>query len=393
MPTLRQRIANLLSPSTEQRAAFTPGFASWSPAFSANVDPCLAENLSTVTACVNAVASGIASLPAYVYRVQGDGRVEAPQHPVSRLIRQPNAWQTWPDFIEMMMGQVLLFGNAIAVVEHDGSGRPTSLTPIPWQAVQLTLLPSGQLAYDVIAYRSPFGGTGTPKRYLQAEVLHLRDRGDSPYIGRSRISRAPEVIGAASGLQTFSTAIWANAATPSGAIKLKGPLNPSEAKALRANLNENVAGAWNAKKLLILDNAAEFQAISVSPEDAEVLASRKFSVEEICRLFQVPPPLVQDYEHNTFTNSAQASLWFSQFSLAPWIRKIEAAFQRSVFADPNYQLEIDMSGLTRGDYATRWAANVAAVGAGILSADEVREAEGYGPLAGAQPTATAPVLA
>jgi HK97 family phage portal protein len=122
--------------------------------------------------------------------------------------------------------------------------------------------------------------------------------------------------------------------------------------------------------------------MAVSPEDAEVLASRRFSVEELCRIFGVPPPIVSDYTHNTFTNSAQASLWFASNTLAPWCRKIEAAFARSVFLPDEAELsvEIDLSGLMRGDYAARWAANVAAVGAGILTVDEVREAEGYNPL-------------
>jgi HK97 family phage portal protein len=125
--------------------------------------------------------------------------------------------------------------------------------------------------------------------------------------------------------------------------------------------------------------------MSVSPEDAEVLASRRFTVEELCRLFQVPPPIVQSYEFNTFTNSAQADLWFARHSLQPWARKIEAEFARTVFGDATgtFHLEFDFSAMTRGDYETRWKANIGAVGAGILTKDEVREAEGYPPLAGA----------
>ncbi len=119
--------------------------------------------------------------------------------------------------------------------------------------------------------------------------------------------------------------------------------------------------------------------MSISPEDAEVLASRRFSVEELCRLFQVPPPIVQDYTHNTFTNSAQAALWFAQFSLATWATKIEAEFVRSVFVGDTHRLEIDLSGLTRGDFATRWAAWKIARDADILGADEIREIEGFNP--------------
>lgn len=109
-----------------------------------------------------------------------------------------------------------------------------------------------------------------------------------------------------------------------------------------------------------------------------MLASRKFTVEELCRLYQVPPPIIQSYEHNTFTNSAQASLWFAQLTLTPWARKIEAEFARSLFgASRPYELVIDLSGLMRGDFVARWQAWQIAVSSEILDANEVREAEGY----------------
>lgn len=347
-----------------------------------------AENLATVTACVQAIASGIASLPPLVYATTPDGRIEAPNHPVARLVRQPNPRQTWPDFIEMMMSQVLLHGNGLAAIDLDGAGRPIGLNPIPWQCVSPVLLPSGALAFDVVLTASPWGGTGQPRRYLASDVLHLKDRSDDGWLGRSRISRAPEVLAGALGLQEYSTSLWQNAATPSGALKLPGALGADTFERLRGQLRERHQGARNAKGVLILESGAEWQSLSVSPEDAEVLQSRRFSVEELARLFQVPPPLIQDYTRNTFSNASTAGLWFAQFSLAPWAIKIEAEFSRSVFGSGSpYELTLDMSGLTRGDYAARWTANVAAVQAGILTVDEVREAEGFNPLGSVAPNA------
>jgi HK97 family phage portal protein len=278
------------------------------------------------------------------------------------------------------MASTLLHGNGIAAIEFDGAGRPTGLLPVPWQNVSVMMLPSGRLAYDVVAYVSPWGGTGQPRRYLEGEVLHLKDRSDDGILGRSRISRAPEVLGTASALQEWSGSMWRNQGTPSGALKVPGPLNQGQFDRLKAITRANLAGQHNARQIMILDNGAEWQSLSVSPEDAEVLASRRFSVEELCRVFQVPPPIVQDYTHNTFTNSQQAALWFAQFSLTPWVRKIEAEFTRSVFGSSSgYELEIDLSGLMRGDYAARWAAYAVAVQNNILDVNEIREAEGYNP--------------
>jgi HK97 family phage portal protein len=375
-------LSRLFSRQPEQRAGVPFYGPVTGPALAGvRVNTAVAENLSTVTACVGAIASGLASLPAYVYRSDGAGRVEAPQHPVARLIRQPNPRQTWPDFLEWLVASTLLNGNGIAAIDMDGAGRPTNLWPIPWSAVQPVLLPSNQLAFDVMAYTTAWGGTGLPRRYLASEVLHLKDRSDDGWLGRSRISRAPDVLASAIGAQTFSTALWNNAATPSGVLELPAKITPDGFRRQREFFEQTYSGAANARRVLFADAGSKWTSISVSPEDAEVLASRQFSVTEIARLFGVPPPIVQDYSNNTFTNAATAALWFAQFSLAPWARKIEAEFQRQVFGDAvAYSMEIDLSGLTRGDYSTRWTANVAAVGAGILTVDEIREQEGYGPL-------------
>lgn len=367
-------------------SAIGSGFAIGPTTSGQAVNARLVENLATVLACVGAVGSAIGSLPAYTYRRDGRGRVEVVDHPVSRLTRAPNATQTWPDWIEWILGQALLHGNALSLIEYDGAGRPVALRPIPWPNVQPILLLNGSLAFDVVAYTAPWGGTGQPRRFLANEVLHLRDRSDDGLLGRSRLSRAPEVLGNALALQEWSGAMWRNAATPSGALKFPSSLTKDQLARLHQQVADRYSGTHNARRVLLLEGGVEWQALSVSPEDAEVLASRRFSVEELCRLYQVPPPIVQDYTHNTFTNAAQAALWFAQFSLGPWVRKIEAEFARSVFTDPAMQLEIDLGGLMRGDYVQRWQAHEIAVRNGILDVNEVREVEGWSPRATPEPT-------
>ena len=375
---------------TETRAAsagssLSSAFTSGPTAAGHLVNARMVENLSTALACIGATASTIGSLPAYVYRREGRGRTEVADHPVTRLTRAPNPAQTWPDWIEWTVAQALLHGNALSIIDYDGAGRPVALRPVPWQNVQPILLNNGTLAFDVVAYTAPWGGTGQPKRFLAGEVFHLRDRSDDGLVGRSRLSRAPEVLGNALALQEWTGAMWRNGATPSGALKFPAQLTQQQIDRVRQGLSERYTGSHNARKVLILEGGAEWQPISVSPEDAEVLASRRFSVEELCRLYQVPPPIIQDYTHNTFTNAAQAALWFAQFSLGPWVRKIEAEFARSVFTDPQMMLEIDLSGLMRGDYEARWKAHEIAVRNGILDANEVREIEGWNPRAAQEP--------
>ena len=376
-------LARLTGRSIERRdatASLWPGMAMTSSAGQA-VSANTAENLSAVMACVGAIASTTASLPAYVYRRTDGGRAEAPDHPVARLIRRPNEAQTWPDFIEWFLSQVTLHGNAVAEIVSDGAGRPVALIPVPWGNASPVLLAGGRLALDVVGYQSPWGGTGITRRLLPGEFMHLKDRSDDGLVGRSRLSRAREVIGTAQALQEWSGSLWRNQATPTGAIKIPGKLNPDGMERLRHTFTASNTGPHQARKVLFLTDGAEWQSLSVSPEDAEVLASRRFTVEELCRLFQVPPPIVQDLSHGTFTNSREAGRWFAQFTLSPWCRKIEAEFARSVFTDPAMSLEIDMSALMRGDAETRWQSHKIAVDAGILDANEVREIEGFNPRA------------
>jgi len=339
------------------------------------VNEVAAENLATVTACVSAIGSALGTLPPRIYTPTAEGRREAPGHPVARLIAEPSPGLTWPGWVEWTIAQALLSGNALSELVTTPLGQVIELRPIPWRCVAPMRLPSRRLAFDVSMPGEP------RRRLLRDEVFFLTDRSDDGLVGRSRISRAAEAMGNAIALQQFSANAWRSQGTPSGVISLAGKVaNQDQADRIRSNMESMYSGTSNAGRIMILENGSTWQSVSVSPEDAEVLASRRFSVEEVCRIFQVPPPIVQDYTHNTFTNSHQAALWFAQFSLAPWINKIEAEFARSVFVD-DARLEIDMSGLTRGDFKTRWESYEIAIRNDILTVDEVREAEGYGPMA------------
>ena len=342
------------------------------PAMSARA----AENLSSVLACVNAVSTALASVPALVYRRDGAGdRIEAATHPLARMARTGvNARMSWPEFIEHMMASVLLTGNAVATIERGGNGQLSGLTFIPWSSVTVAELSSGRLAYDVA------DGRGASRRLLEGELLHLRDRSDDGKIGRSRLSRAGDTVSAVEAANTHARSFLQRGASPSGVIEYDGRIGEDSARALRYQFDGKFSGADKAGKTLILDSGLKWKSAQISPEDAELLETRKFGVVEICRLFQVPPPIIQAYENNTFTNAAQAGLWFATFCLAPWARKIEAEFARSVFPTGGpYEIELDLSGFLRGDPETRWNANKIAIETGVLDPDEVRQAEGWNP--------------
>jgi HK97 family phage portal protein len=341
-----------------------------------------AESLNAVTAAVNAIASAIGTLVPRIYQTVDGVRSEAPRHPLSPLLRTPNPAQSWSDFAEMMMGQVLLHGNALAEIVADSSGLITAFNPIPWRCVRVSLLPSEALAYDI----TPPHGIGPQRRLLASEVIHLKDRSDDGLVGRSRLSRAPGAVRTGLFETDFTQALWRNGGQIQGTIEVPTNLSEAAFERFKMQLRQEFTGVHNAGKTIILEQGAKFAGTGISPEDAQVLQSRKFTVEEVCRLFQVPPPLLQEYSNSTFTNSAQASIWFAQNTLAPWVRKVEAEFTRSVFGRASdYELDLDLSTLMRGDFATRWDAWDIAVRDQILTPDEVREAEGYAPRGDAPP--------
>ncbi|MGL6087132.1 MAG: phage portal protein, partial [Enterobacterales bacterium] len=291
--------------------------------------------------------------------------------------------QTWPDMIEFVMAQVLLFGNALVEVVADAQGRVIELKPIPWPNVSVQLLRNGRLAYDVYEGAGLYGNPDARRRRLLAdEVLHLRDRSNDGLVGVSRLQRAYGSVQTAAHIAEAAKAVFENGCYPSGVIETPATLALGQRQDMQEAFSRLNQGTGKMGKIMIIDQGQSWKKMTVDPVDAQMMEARRHSTEEICRIYQVPPPLVADYSHNTFTNSDAAGRWFSQFCLLPWVRKLEAEFSKSLFTGTDYALELDMSGYDRGDTATRWAAYKIAVEAGILTADEVREAEGWNPRTG-----------
>ncbi len=376
----------MLTRKKEERAGDCPSWGYLQGATlpgTAFVNPNFYECLSAVAGCVSIISTSLSSCPAQVYRTEGNIRKEAPDYPLSGLIRNGvNQYQSWHDFMELMMRQLLLRGNALAHIIHDGGGRVVELRPYPWDWVNIEVLRGGRIVYTVTDAQGMYGAPGATLRLLPDEVLHIKDGPDLPFIGKGRIARSAAVFAGGVEVQNFASSLYSQGVRPSGALEVPVKLEDDARAKLVGELRNFFTGSKNAAKAMILEHGMKWNAFEISAEDAEALASRQFTVEEIARLYNVPPPLIGDLRHGTFQNSETAGRWFAMFALGPWADKVEAEFQRSVFSEDDraeYELVIDLSGLTRGDHATRWNSHVAAVQAGILTANEVREEEGWNP--------------
>ena len=344
-----------------------------------SVSPYLAENLSAVFACVQVIAETVSTLPLVVYRVTGDGRASDPRHAVARLFsRDPNELQTAPEFIEMVVAHCLLRGNAYAEIVRDARGAPVELIPLHPDHVSVVRYPgTRRIAYD---YSDP--NTGGTRRLLMDEVLHLKDRSDDGIVGKSRLHRARETFGTAVATERFAASTFRNGASLSGVLSHPEQIGNEASENIRKSFEDIHKGSSNAGRIAVLEEGLKWQAISVSPEDAQMLESRRFSVEQIARMFRVPPPIIGDLSHGNYSNVVELNRAFAIHCIRPWCTKLERAIERALFSEAGrmtHETEFDMDELTRGDMLTRWQSYRIMREIGGANANEIRAWEKINP--------------
>ncbi len=362
----------------ETRAEADPSWAALIPSGTSSgacVSPGNAETISTVFSCVQSIAETIGGLPLLVYRQEANGdRVRAAEHPLYSVLHDaPNARQTALEFREQLTAHVLLWGNGFAEIIADATGNVTRLEPIHPQNVTVLKLPSGRIRYDVADPQ-----TGKVRPLLDDEVLHLKDRTDNGIVGKSRIQVAREMLGGVLASQDHGNKAWANGARLSGVLQTDSVMTDEAIVRLSDSWTQQFGGYGNAGKTAILENGLKYQQLSMSNEDAQWLESRQFSVEEVCRIFRVPPVLVADLRHANFSNSVEMNRWFVTHTLRRWLTMWEEGCERSLLgpiARKRHFIEHNVEGLLRGDSSGRAAFYQSGISAGWLLKSEARTLE------------------
>jgi HK97 family phage portal protein len=343
-----------------------------------SVSPYLAENLSVVFACVQVISETVAMLPLHVYRKIDSGRMEDTSHPVARIFGgDANDRQTASEFFECQTANCLLRGNSYAEIIRDGRGAPVELVPFHPDLVSVvTLRATGRTAYDV-SY--PSGGT---RRILSDDMLHLRDRSDDGVIGKSRLARAREVFGSALAVERYAQNTFKNGASISGVLSHPGALGEDAAIRLRTSFDATYAGGANAGRVAILEEGLKWTQVSVSPDDAQMLESRKFGVENLARIFRVPPAVLGDYQGGNYSSISEVGRWFYSHTISPWLNRWERVIERSLFSSEGrrvYEVEFDNDLLLKSDMLTRFQAYRIAREIGVYNANELRRFEKANP--------------
>lgn len=341
------------------------------------VDVKTAEGISAVFGCVQALSESTACLPLHVYaRSEGGDRERNDDHPLARVLREPNDYQSGLSFRESMTAAVLLHGNAYARIVTNNSGELTALHPLNPRNVSLVKLPSGRYRYDC----ANDDGRVTP--LLQDEVFHLADRTEpGSILGRSRITIARDSLGLALAQRAHGASTFRNGTRLSGVLESDRNLTTEQTKALRDGW-KNYVGLDSPNKTFIAPHGIKYKELSMTLADAEWIESMNFSVSEVCRIFRVPPVLVQELSHATFTNVIELGSQFVRFSLQRWMSMWEAEISRSLLgpiARRRYFAEHSVEGLLRGNPEMRADFYTKAIAAGWMDAEEVRKLENLPP--------------
>lgn len=346
------------------------------------VTPNSALSLSAVWACANLIAGTVSSLPFEIYRRQGAGHsVVDRAHPLHHVIYDsPNYDQTALDFWEFIALSVELWGNGFARVERAG-GRVVSLHPIHPDAIHVRRLASGALEYS---------WTEDGRTYRQSDrgVLHVRGPGGNPLGGMSTLKFGRQSFSAALAADRAAASMFRNGLRPSALIRFSEWLSPGQREVTERRLAEKYMGAVNAGRPFIIEGGMEYQQLTISPEDAQMLETRQFTVEEICRFFQVPPALIGHAGTSTAwpTSVEQQIIMFLTFYLRKRLKRIEQAVRKQLLTPEDRAAGVaprfNMEGLLRGDSAARASFYQTMTQIGAMTINEVRGRENLAPVSG-----------
>lgn len=344
-----------------------------------------AMQTTAVYSCVRILAEAVAQLPLHVYAYKEDGGKEIKHdHPLYYLLHdEPNPEMTSFVFRETLMSHLLIWGNAYAQIIRDGAGRVLGLYPLLPDKMEVERDERGNLyyIYSRDTDENPnFKGSG--QFVLKAEdVLHIPGLGFNGLIGYSPIAMAKNTVGMTLACEEYGASFFANGANPGGVLEHPGVLkDPSK---VRESWNSVYRGSNNAHKIAVLEEGMKYQQIGIPPEEAQFLETRKFQVNEIARLFRVPPHMVGDLEKSSFSNIEQQSLEFVKYTLEPWVIRWEQALQRALLLPGEkgkYFIKFNLDGLLRGDYQSRMNGYSVGRQNGWLSANDIREMENLNPI-------------
>ena len=338
--------------------------------------------LSAVRACVTLLAESVAQLPCELYRRGANGgRERATDHPVYDLIHsEPNKKDTSFEYFEQQQGLLGLEGNCYSIIDRDGKGYPRELIPVNPQKVIVLKGPDGMPYYEL-----PEIGETLPMRMMH----HVKVFSLDGYIGSSPIQTNADVLGLNLAVEEHASQVFRRGTTMSGVIE-----RPKDAPTIKsqdaidrllAKWTDRYSGVRNAFSVALLQEGMSYKQLSQDNEKAQLLQSRQWGVEEVCRLYKIPPHMVQMLAKATNNNIEHQGLQFVMYTLLAWLKRHEGALMRDLLLPSersDLYIEFNVSGLLRGDQKSRYESYALGRQWGWLSVNDIRRMENLPPIAG-----------
>ena len=324
-------------------------------------------------AAVRVISGSVSSLPLLTYQRTASGKDRAMHHPIYKLLRyQPNEFVDAMTLIETRQAHALVYGNGYAEIQRDGAGRPVALWPLLPTRTERKISAGGVPYYEITLPNAKT--VNLPDR----NVLHLKGLGFDGYTGHNVVAYHKEAIGLGMATKKYGAKFFTNAATPSGVLQHPGHLGEAGQKTLRKSWQKDHGGLDNANRVAILEEGMTWSPMGVSPEDAQCLETQKFSVDDIARIFNIPPHKIGSLERATFSNIEQQSIDFVTQTLYYWLRKWECEINTKLFTpleQSTYFAEFLLDAFLRGDTLSRYQSYVHGRNWGWLSVNDIRRLE------------------
>ena len=345
-----------------------------------SVTPMKALQHSAVYACVRILAETVASLPLIMYERLERGKRRATEHQLYELLKdRPNEAMTSFEYREALQGHLGLWGNAYSSVVYGPTGQVQELWPLrPDCMLQIVKL-DGRWVYH---YQLPSGET----RWLdEFHVWHLRGMGSDGRIGYSPIRLMRHAIGLGMAAEEYGARFFSNDATAGVVLQHPKTLSDDAKNRIRESWEEGHQGLSKKHRMAILEEGMTAEKITIPPDDAQFLQTRKFQLQEIARMYRIPPHMLADLDRATFSNIEHQSIEFVIHTIRPWLVRWEQSIaQRLMLAKDRarYFPEFLVEGLLRGDVVSRYEAYAKGRQNGWLSANDIRELENMNPVKG-----------
>ncbi len=344
-----------------------------------HVSPSNALQISTVFACVRVISETLATLPLHTYRRLERGRALAMEHPVYPLLLDgPNPEMTSVELIECLCAHVLIHGNAYCEIVRNGAGQVKALWPLLPHQTKPTRNARNELVYETAL------PDGTTARLRAERVLHIRGLSPDGLVGYSPIALQREALGLALAAQDYGARFFSNDSRPGGVLEVPIKLSPEALERLKATWEARHT-LTNAHRVAILEQGMKWHQIGLAPEDAQFLETRKFQRSEIAGIFRVPPHLIGDLEHATFSNIEESNIDFARSCISPWAVRFEKTINKALFTEQErsrHFVKFSLQALLRGDMQSRYGAYAIGRQNGWLTANEIRELEDMNPIEG-----------